>query len=104
MINIYHTERWNKMTEKEKIAEATAILSINLLEQDKRVLDFYSTSIKFWQMEYSSLLDNEPFFKKKHQEWEKKVKETKEHLDNLYAKFDACLEECKNFKKDFKNI
>ena len=104
MIDIYRIERWNNMTENEKIAEAIATLCANLLEQDKRILNFYSTSIKFWQMEYSSLLDNEPFSKKKHQDWEKKVKETKEHLDNLYEKFDACLEECKNFKKDFKNI
>ena len=58
----------------------------NTIKQTDSIIKCDSISINFWQMELKSLLDNEPLylFKKKHQEWEEKVKDTKEHLEYLY--------------------
>ena len=89
------------MNEKEKkLAEAIAKLHINQIEQDKCILGCDSISINFWQMELKSLLDNEPFymFKKKHKEWEEKVKDTKEHLNHLYKSFGNTLKELVEFQ------
>lgn len=76
----------SKESLEEKLAEPLAKLYANQIKQTKRIIRCDDISINFWQMELKSLLDNEPFylFKKKHQEWEEKVKDTKEHLQHLY--------------------
>lgn len=69
-----------------EIAEPLAKIYENTVKQTESIIKCDSISINFWQMELKSLLDNEPFYmcKKKHQEWEEKVKDTKEHLECLY--------------------
>lgn len=91
---------------EEKLVEAIAKLHINHINQMELILTCNCNSINFWQMELKSLLENEPFymFKKKHQEWEEKVKETKEHLNHLCNSFDNTLEELHKFKKSIKEI
>lgn len=89
---------------EKKIVESLVKLYTNQIEQEKCILRCDSISIKFWQMELNSLLNDEPFymFKKKHKKWEEKVKETKEHLYHLYKKFDDTFKELKEFQNDLK--
>lgn len=92
-----------KETLEEKIADPIAKIYVNLYKQDKLYLQSTCNSIKFWQMELKSLLDNEPFylFKNKHKEWEVKVKETKEHLEELYKSNKESINDLQNFRNDF---
>lgn len=89
----------SKASLEEKIAAPLAKIYENLLHQDELYIQSKSISIEFWQMELKSLLDNEPFylFKKKHKEWEEKVKNTKEHLDELYKSQEEAIIESKSY-------
>lgn len=85
---------------EEKIAEPLAKLYVNHINQTETIIRCDNISIDFWQMELKSLLDNEPFymFKKKHLEWEEKVKQTKKHLEHLYISQEKTMKDLRDFK------
>lgn len=90
----------SKESLEERIVEPLAKLYVNHIKQTESIIRCDNISINFWQMELKSLLDNEPFylFKKKHKEWELKVKDTKEHLEHLYKSQEETIRDLKDLK------
>ena len=90
----------NKESLEEKLIKPLTKLYVNHIKQTESIIRCDNISINFWQMELKSLLDNEPFylFKKKHKEWEEKVKDTKEHLKHLYKSQEETIEDLKELK------
>jgi len=87
---------------EEKIVEPIAKLYVNHIKQTESIIRCDSISINFWQMELKSLLDNEPFylFKKKHLEWEYKLKDVTEHLEDLFRSREMTIKDFKIKKED----
>ena len=89
---------------EDKIMEPLAKLCVNHIKQTEYILKCDSISINFWNMERSSLLENEPpkIFKKKHLEWETKLNEVTEHLKDLYKSKEETIEELHDFNSKLK--
>lgn len=89
----------NKKIEKQLI-EPLVKLYINNIKQTKLLLDSNNISIKVWLMELNSLIENEPLsiFKKKHSEWEEKVKDISKHLNDLYKSSEEIMEDLEELK------
>lgn len=88
---------------EEKLIESINKLHINYIKQTENIIKCDDISINFWQMELKSLLDNESFymFKKQHQKWEEKVKDTKMHLKHLYESCESTINDLEDFKNNY---
>ena len=77
------------MTKKETVEEKLLkLMMLQNMEQTKLYISFYESEYSFYNKLYCDMADEEPLkiFKKKHKEWEAKIKELYSHISDIESK------------------